>query len=172
MSHLNDEQLSRFIDRDMGGTEINAVFGHLQLCSECSDKLDLLKRVHSGLLSIKEYSPGAEFTNTLMEKLAGSIKRKKHQKYFITFVVGLFGFIILAVLGYIVSISSFDFSLSADAGKYVENYSNLFTEIVTGMRKYTTGRNITLIGSVLSMGVIISAYFFYNNHKNYKNMLK
>jgi hypothetical protein len=80
--------------------------------------------------------------------------------------------LIVAILGYLISITDFGFSFSAETGKYISEYSNRYSSVIANLQKLISGRNLTMIGSILSMGIIIMAYFFYNNHKTFKNILK
>jgi len=172
MNHLTDDLLNKIIDGEASVAESNFTAGHVPTCASCAEKLEAMKKVHANLLALKEESPSVNFTAVLMGKLERSLKRKKQQKYFVSFIFALFIILILTSLGYLISISQFSLSFSAESGKYISEYVNRYSSVADDLHKLISGRNLTMIGSVLSMGIIISAYLFYSNHKTFKNSLK
>lgn len=172
MNHLTDDLINKYIDDETTVSESGEIADHLKCCPACSAKVNSMRSIHSSLLAIKEESPSLNFSSQFMERLARNLKRKKQQKYFILTVFSAFTALIFAVLGYLISESTFSLSFSSDTAKYVSEYTNRYSEFVGMMQHYISGRNLTLLGSMLSMGIIISAYFFYNSHKTFKNVLK
>jgi hypothetical protein len=172
MNHLNDDLLNKYIDEDAEVSEINLINEHISSCNECMTRLNSLKAIHFQLMRMESSSPSEDFTAKLMKRLERSVRRKKEQTYFFSVIFSVLLVLVLIIAGCAVSISSVKLAGYADIGNYLSNLNSHYDVILTWLKKVSQARSLTLIGSVLSLGILISAYFFYDTHKAIKNLLK
>lgn len=172
MNHLTDDLINKYLDDDVEVSEINFINKHLDECISCKESYESLKDIHSGLMMIKESVPSADFTSVFMRKLERKKNIIKEQNYFFIIVLSFFSAAVIAILGYAISALSPDYSISADVNKYITDFSGKYEAAAKWYNSFAKGQNLTIVGSVLSLGILISAYFFYDTHKTLKNLLK
>ena len=172
MNHITDNLLNKFIDDESEVSEINYLNEHIKVCGICKERLESLKHVNMQLCELKEYSPSIDFTAVLMKKLERSLKRKKEQVWFFSFVLSVFALIILGIIGYLVSITTFDFSASENMIKYAESLSKGYKDSFSWLTDIPIKRNLIFIESIFSLAVLISGWFFYDSQKRMRNILK
>jgi hypothetical protein len=172
VNHLSDTQLNKLLDDEVEISAISKINEHLEVCELCRNKLKSLKTIHGSLYTLKEEETPLNFTFLLMRRVEKSLKRKQEQKYFYSTIVASFFIIILGIIGYIVSTSSFVASSTVDLSKYLGSFEGNYNEALKWVNKYFGMQSLTLIGSILSMGVILTAFYFYDSLKTMKNFFK
>ncbi|HVO75109.1 MAG TPA: hypothetical protein VMT35_13860 [Ignavibacteriaceae bacterium] len=167
MIELTDEILNKYLDGELEYTDLIKVHELLKESDEARKRLKALQAVHSSLKEMKEYSPSEGFTYLIMSRLYNRVKAKKGQKFFIYSVSGVFVILSLAIIGFAVSIilNSAPITNSADLNRTVLSYSEKFSNII---RNIFSGSSISIFGSVLSLGIIIFSYFFFEFQKSFK----
>jgi hypothetical protein len=58
--HLSTEQLSAYLDSELGFTEMRQLESHCSVCGECSARLTSMRRVVSGLGRVERIAPPAD----------------------------------------------------------------------------------------------------------------
>jgi len=170
MNRLTDEILNKYIDGELDTETLNQVKGILNESEPDMERLKVLQRVHDELKSIKEFEVSANFTFNVMSKISAKFKPKKADKYFIISVSSFFVLLSLAIIGVVIAliIQSPEQASSSDKvfGFFVsslENFSSLFGKIFSGS-------GISIFGSIISLGILITAYFFFDSHKRMKEI--
>jgi hypothetical protein len=140
------------------------------LSSSIEDRkqLQALLAVHDGLKKLKEEHVSENFKYTVLNKLRLQKKSYKEQKTFVLVVSSIF---ILLILGTISTVIYFVLSQSSDSESSI-NYSQYMIGFVQSavsmISQIFTPKGISIFGSVISLGILISGYFFFESLKTTK----
>jgi anti-sigma factor RsiW len=159
MNALSDELLNKFIDNELDQATLKVVREELQRSEEGRKRLRALQLVHNKLRNMEAEAVSPQFTPMLMKKIMRRSKANKEQRFFILSVSSIFVIIALGILGYIASLI---FSAPQSAGGTVSGAQetvNIIENLVTSIKNLLKGANISTIGSVFSLGLLISIYF-------------
>lgn len=169
MKFVNDEMLNRYIDGELTEEEIRLIDKQLVSDTELKRKLMLLKKVHSELSTLHPDETSPDFTLSVMQKILKRYKVPKEQRIFITVVVSLFGMLCTFFLGFVlIKISdAISNTISAQSNNRVEQYVQ---NIVYFLSDIFGGLSISVFGSVLSLIILVSAYFFFDMIKRSKTI--
>ncbi len=164
MIELTDEILNRFIDDELNPSEKKEVNKIIKSSEDARRRLYAMKLVHTELKKYPPAKPSLDFTSVLMKKI---IRRQepKGQRYFIFSISSVFIIISLAIIGYL---TSFILSIgnSTDEGNgTVNNFVQLVEKLVNVIQTLFSNGNVSIIGFIFSFAIIISAYFFFDSHK-------
>ena len=170
MNKLSDEILNEYIEGDLNPSEMTEVKNTLKESPEDRKRLNALLKIHNELKRIKQYEVGSEFTSLVMSKIGLKFKPKKSDKYFIVSISSFFILVSLIIFGFVISnlISSSSHSSSTDT--IANNLVSYFKDIAVYVGKVFTGSGISIFGSIISLGILITAYFFFESHKNIKEI--
>ena len=165
MMNINDEQLNRFINNDLPDDEKNEISNAIEKSSEAKKQYHALLTIHNLLKNTDLEETSQNFTQIVMMKLHKHEKLVKQQKYFLITVLSFLGLVIMGILGFLISqvVSSVQpqetteivSAYSKSVGDYL---SNLFDK-----------KNLSILGSILSFIMLVSAYFLYEFQKRSKN---
>ena len=170
MIQITDEILNRYLDGELSREEAEQVKSALRNSEELQIKFNALKLVHEKLFNLKEEKVSTDFTDTLMMQI---VKRKftipKQQKYFIASVATFITLLCLVIFGFAIStmISSTPSSIG-ESKSVVDSISNLSDGLVGVLMHLFRGEGLSIIGSVFSIIIIISGYFFFEMQKRSK----
>ncbi|MGB5287784.1 MAG: hypothetical protein WBN42_04790 [Ignavibacteriaceae bacterium] len=173
MIKITDEILNKYLDDELSRDEAERVKSVLSASEELQRKFNALKLVHEKLFNLRqdEVSPG--FTDTLMKQIAkkGFIIPKQ-QKYFIASVAAFITLLCLVIFGFSISamISAAPPSIS-ESKSVVDSISNLSDGLVNVLKHLFSGEGLSIIGSIFSLLIIISGYFFFEMQKRAKATL-
>ncbi|MGB5528534.1 MAG: hypothetical protein WBQ32_01050 [Ignavibacteriaceae bacterium] len=173
MIKITDEILNKYLDDELSRDEAERVKSVLSASEELQRKFNALKLVHEKLFNLRqdEVSPG--FTDTLMKQIA---KKRfiipKQQKYFIASVAAFITLLCLVIFGFSISamISAAPPSIS-ESKSVVDSISNLSDGLVNVLKHLFSGEGLSIIGSIFSLLIIISGYFFFEMQKRAKATL-
>ena len=167
MIELSDEILNKYLDGELEHAELLKVHETLKESDEARKRLRALQTVHLSLKEMKEYSPSAVFTSLIMSRLYTKVKSKKGQKVFIYSVSAVFVLLSLTIAGFAASIiiNSAPVSSPVELNQTILSYSEKIAHVI---RSIFSGSGISIFGSVLSLGIIIFSYFFFEFQKNLK----
>ena len=106
-----------------------------------------------------------------MAKLVKKVRSRKKDKLFIFSISSIFVVCSLAIIGYlIVTVVGSNVGGNA-ANQNVDNYVNFFVQMFSSVKELLTAKNISIIGSVFSFGLLITGYFFFENLRQSKRRL-
>jgi anti-sigma factor RsiW len=173
MSRLSNEILNKYIDGDLDEAARKKVYNQLEFSGADRKRYIELNSVHQGLKRLKPEEVPVDFTSVLMSSLLKRKKAKKEQAVFIYSVGSVFVLACLVITGILMAML-FSGSSSGSTGKLqvlddsVNFIGKVSGEIVSGF----SGINIPVLGSVLSLFIFLSAYFFFDSIRQTRNWLK
>lgn len=168
MIKLNDENLNRFIDNELNEKESAEIKVLLEDSKSYSKKFEALKLIHSGLINIKEEEPDKNFTLSVMNKIGYGLRSKRTDKYFIFSISSVLFAILLLVSGLIIGSSVSQLQNDSSSGKFIDNLNYYISFIIDIIGKLFSANNISVFGSIISLIILISAYFLFDSLKNSK----
>ncbi len=167
MNELTDEILNRYIDGELSSDELSEVQEILRTSDEAKKRLYAIQLVHNGLKKVPERTTSPDFTSVLMKKI---IRRPAQigQRFFIFSISSLFVLVSLGIIGYLTSYILSTGSSSQEDNNSVDKLIYLVEKLVYGIKALFTAGNVSLIGFIFSFAIIISAWFFFDSHKQAK----
>ena len=170
MIKITDEILNKYLDGELSNEESNEVKAQLDSSVELQKKFSALKLIHEKLFDLKEDEVSSDFTTSVMNKIG---KRRfavpKQQKYFIVSVAAFIILLCLLIFGF--SISAIISSAQASTGEsksITDSLTNLSEGLVVIMKDLFSGKGLSVIGSIFSIVILISGYFFFEMQKRAK----
>ena len=168
MMNINDELLNRYLDGELNFNERSEFEKFLSENKFARKRLNSFKLIHANLLRMQEDSPSMNFTDKVMMSISRKSKSKSSQKYFIisisSFIVLLcmviFGFLLANILG-----STSTSGMDSQSFNTINNITNSF---INEIKKLFSGEGLSIFGSILSLGIIISGYIFFEKQKHTK----
>ncbi|HAB52933.1 MAG: hypothetical protein A2315_13460 [Ignavibacteria bacterium RIFOXYB2_FULL_35_12] len=171
MNLLSDEILNKYIDGDLDYASLKHVNEVLSSSVEDKKRLQALLAVHNQLKKIKEESTPNSFTNLVMKRLQSRNKAFKEQRHFVFAVSSIFISILLVIIGLIIYYGLNQSSETQSSQTYTQHIIPFFNSIAYGITQIFTPRGISVFGSVISLGILISGYFFFENLKASKQKI-
>ena len=170
MIQIKDEILNRYLDGELSREEAEQVKSALRHSDELKRKFNALKFVNDKLQDLNEEKVSPDFTNDLMKRILKSrFVVPKQQKYFIVSVATFITLLCLVIFGFSISalISSTPSSIG-DSTSVVDSITKLSDGLVKVIEKVFSGRGLSIVGSIFSIIIIISGYFFFEMQKRSK----
>ena len=170
---ITDEILNKYLDDELSREESELVKSALRTSEELQRKFNALKLVHENLYTIKENELSSDFTNALMKRiLRNRYVVPKQQKYFIVSIATFITLLCLVIFGFSISaVISSSPSAIGESGPVVDSITTLSDGLVKFIEKVFTGQGLSIIGSIFSIIIIISGYFFFEMQKRAKTNL-
>lgn len=169
---INDDILNKYIDGDLSQSEMILVKNKLKTSENLMKKYKTLLLVHNRLKNMKEDKVSDNFTPVIMSRISKKIKFRKSDKYFIFSISSVFVLVGLIITGFILANI---LSSSANGNESIQILESIFTyseKAVKLVSSFFSGKNVSLFGSIISLGIILSAYFFYDFNKSMRKNLK
>ncbi len=170
MTGLTDEILNRYLDGELSPKELNEVRKILNSSEDARRRLYAIQLVHDGLKKYSGRKPSPAFTSVLMKKIVRR-PEPKGQRYFIFSISSIFVLVSLAIIGYLTSYIISMGQESSGGNSSVNNLIYLAERMVHGIQTLFTAGNVSLIGFIFSFAIIISAWFFFDSHRQTKAKL-
>ena len=170
MIRLTDEILNKYIDGELDSDTLNEVREALRSSDEDKKRLKALQMIHGGLNNMKPDEVSSYFTQLVMSKLQKELKVKKEERFFIFSISSVFVGLCLIIIGYV--IFSLDFSSQASKPvQIITNFSDTFENGILSLKTFLNSINTSIIGSIFSLIIIISAYFLFESAKRTKEQI-
>ncbi len=170
MNELNDEILNRYIDGELSPSELKEVKEILRDSEDAKRRLLAMQLVHNELKNYPLRKTSAAFTSILMKKIVRRTE-PKGQRYFIFSISSVFVLISLGIIGYLTSYILSLGSSSKEGSTGVNNFIYLVERLVNIVKTLFTTGNVSVIGFIFSFAIIISAWFFFDSHRQAKAKL-
>jgi hypothetical protein len=166
MKTLNDEQLNKYIDGELSRDEMREVEESIKNSREDRIELNALQNTDLSLKNLKLLEVKSSFTSLVMNKIQRSLRSRQEQKNFIIGMVSIFLVMCLAIVVFVgfEIIRNFNPETSnaiRESAKYISSTSEFIS-------RFMNSRNISIVGGVFSIGLVISAWFFFD----YSRMLR
>jgi hypothetical protein len=171
MIELNDEILNKYIDGELDQAVLNEVREQLKHSEFDRLRLSMLQRVHNELSKLEAFEVSKNFTSAIMSKLQKKAKVAWKDKFFILSISSIFLVIILSILGYVLIMSISQASSGPQNAENIKGYVNVITNLSATIKAVMTPKNISIFGSILSFGIIITGYLFFENQRQTKRNL-
>ena len=172
MKSISDEILNKYIDEELSQAEISEFEEILKNSEEAQKRLKALETVHRELFKIKSQKASTGFTSLVMQKIQGKVSANRRDKVFIFSISSIIILFSLILIGYAAAVVVQSIPASTQTGEGFQLYINHFINFLDSTKKYLTQNNISILGSIISFGVIISAYFFFESHKRTRDLGK
>jgi hypothetical protein len=170
MIKITDEILNKFIDGELTRQESEQVNSALRGSEGLQKKFNALKLVHKELLNFREDEVSAGFTDSLMKQIAlKKFALPKQQKYFIASIATFITLLCLVIFGFSISaVISTTPSSIGDSSSLFDSIPNLSEGLIKILKQMFSGTGLSIIGSIFSIIVLISGYFFFEMQKRTK----
>jgi hypothetical protein len=167
---VTDEILNKLIDNELNDREIEELHRLIKYDEVALSKVKAHQMVDSILKKIDIDLAPEDTTPIIMERISNSLLIKERKNGFFKFIIASFIFMIIFIIGYLVSIS----------GKtYVSETPSKYTEIIDKFVNFFASFNVVLdselmliIGGVLTVMLLISGYFMFEEHRSFKHKLE
>ena len=169
MIQITDEILNKYLDSELNREQTEQVKSAIRNSEELQRKFNALKLVHDNLSIIKEDEVSPGFTDKLMKQIVKRSVVPKQQKYFIASVATFITLLCLVIFGFSISamISATSSSIG-DSKSVFDSVSGLSEGLVKALQHLFSGAGLSIIGSIFSIIVLISGYFFFEMQKRSK----
>ncbi len=167
---LTDEILNRYIDGELSSSELKEVKEILKSSEDAKRRLLAMQLVHNELKNYPVRRTSADFTLMLMKKIVRRTE-PKGQRYFIFSISSVFVLISLGIIGYLTSYILSLGNNSAESSSGINDFIYLVEKLVGGIKTLFTSGNISVIGFIFSFAIIISAWLFFDSHRQAKAKL-
>ena len=168
MNRLDDETLNKYIDGELDADDFDEVSKILSYSEEDNKRFLALQRVHDELKNAGVPEVSLNFTGSVMAKIKVKARARKKDSAFVITLGSILVGACLFIIGYIIFNLPGGQTASA-SGPDLKNYVNAFTVMLESFSKLLNQTNISILGSVISFGLLISGYFFFESIKHTKN---
>ena len=171
MNKLSDEILNRYIDNELDQATLKMVRDQLERSEEDKKRLLALQSVEKSLKNMKLESVSSDFTSKLMKRIIKKSNVNKEQRIFIFSISSVFVVIALGIFGYVLSLILQAPTSPDGAVTGTRETVNVLENIMVPIKNFFSKVNISVIGSVFSLGLLISVYFVLDVVKHTKRTL-
>ncbi|GAB4292391.1 MAG: hypothetical protein Kow0098_12300 [Ignavibacteriaceae bacterium] len=169
MIEITDEMLNKFVDGELDSETMNAVRLVLKDNPEIQLRLKALQSVDKNLRTLPVYDLSDGFTERVMNRLADSFRTGKAQKRFIITIASVFLIGCLAIFVLIISALMATAPQSSPGPESVKLLTGFIENLVNFFEGLFGGNAVSAIGSLISVGILISGYFFFENQRRLKH---
>lgn len=171
MSNITDEILNKYIDGELDFSEVEMVKNELEKDERLIAKLQALRMVDSSLRQMEVEHTSGNFTDNIMKAISAAKKAVKPKiNYFFVSIISIFSAGVIAVL--VAAIRSYQKDNSPSAiTSYADKVKELFSHNLTAVQGIFSNTEVMLIISILSLVLLITAYFTFESHKNFTKKL-
>ncbi len=171
MKKLSDELLNKYIDGELDEASQAELREMLESSEENLQRLHELQAIDRGLKEIKEYKVNDNFTLSVMKRIKSAAFHRKSDKRFIITVSSVFLILCLGIIIYALYLIIPAAGASDNVGSNVNYFLGFLIKFVPSLNNLLNSQNISIIGSVFSLGLLISGYFFFEAQKSSKRRM-
>lgn len=168
MTNLSDEILNRYLDGELSQTEKEEVQKILLSDDHSQKRFNALKLVHDKLSKMEEDKVSDGFTEKLLNRLGKKYKAPVRQKWFFISIFVLISSLSLIVLVFIIGKILAAVPSPQESSLPVETIGKLSEGLIVQLKNIFSGKSLSIIGSIISLGIMISGYFFFEHQKKTK----
>jgi len=169
MNQITDEIFNKYLDGELSASESKQVKAALHSSQDLQRKFNALKIIHDNLSGLKEDELNSDFTDRLMKKIVKRSTVPKQQKYFIASIVSFITLLCLVIFGFSISaILSASSSTTSNTQSILDSVTGLSEGLVRSLQQLFSGAGMSIIGSIFSLIILISGYFFFEMQKRSK----
>jgi len=169
MIKITDDILNKYLDGELNPEESKQVRTELQTSRDLQKKFNTLKLVHETLLNLAEDEVSADFTSNIMSKIGHKkFVVPRQQKYFIFSIAAFITILCLVIFGFSISAIISTSSPPSESLNVVDTVTVLSSGLIDFIKHLFSGKGLSILGSVFSLVIIISGYFFFEMQKRAK----
>ncbi len=169
MIKITDEILNDYLDGVLDKELVKQLESELLTSAELRKKLNALKLVHEKLYELESHKVSPGFTRDIMYKIRGrKFVAPKQQKYFIFSIASFITILCLLVFGFSISAIISNSSSANESSTVVDTVTALSDGLINLIKQLFSGAGLSIIGSIFSLIIIISGYYFFELQKRSK----
>ena len=167
---VTNELLNKLIDDELNAREIEELHNLIKHDEMSLSKVKAHQMVDSVLKKMDVELAPEDTTSIIMERISNSLLVKEKKNGFFKFVLSVFVFLIIFVIGYIISIAG-ETQVTESSPKYSE-YTDKIVEFFSSISISFDNELMLIIGGVLSVMLLISGYFMLEEHRSFKHKIE
>jgi anti-sigma factor RsiW len=168
MNLLTDEILNEYLDGNLDEQKIIEVEKLLASSESNRKSFKVLKVIHDELSQLKEDETSEDFTQQVISKLGKKFELPRNQKYFVLVIASIFILICVGIVAYTTTAIISSAAPQTESIQVTETVHQVSNGLIYELKKIFSSKNLSLIGLIFSLGIIISGYFFFENQKRNK----
>ena len=168
MNLLSDEILNKYLDGELDKNQSAEIEEILYKSENDRKRFSALKLIHKELSLMWEDKVSADFTKNVMARVNKKFALPKQQNYFIISIASILGLFCLGIVVYVVATIISSSAPQTESLQITETVNRFGNGLILELKKLFSGKNLSIIGSVFSLGILISGYFFFEQQKRGK----
>jgi anti-sigma factor RsiW len=168
MNLLSDEILNKYLDGELDKNQSAEVEEILNKSEYDRKRFSALKLIHKELTLMQEDKVSVDFTNNVMARVNKKFALPKQQNYFIISIASILVLACLIIVTYVVTAVISSSVTQTESLQITETVNRFGSGLISELTKLFSGKNLSIIGSVFSLGILISGYFFFEHQKRSK----
>ena len=168
MNLLSDEILNKYLDGELDKNQSAEIEEILNKSENDRKRFSALKLIHKELSLMREDKVSVDFTNNVMARVSKKFALPKQQNYFIVSISSILVLICLVIVTYVVTAIISSSAPQTESLQITETVNRFGNGLILELKKLFSGKNLSIIGSVFSLGILISGYFFFEQQKRRK----
>ena len=168
MNLLSDEILNKYLDGELDKNQSAEVEEILNKSENDRKRFSALKLIHKELSLMQEDKVSIDFTNNVMARVNKKFALPKQQNYFIVSISSILVLVCLVIVTYVVTAIISSSAPQTESLQITETVNRFGSGLILELKKLFSGKNLSIIGSVFSLGILISGYFFFEQQKRRK----
>ena len=168
MNLLSDEILNKYLDGELDKNQSAEIEEILNKSENDRKRFSALKLIHKELSLMQEDKVSVDFTNNVMARVNKKFALPKQQNYFIISISSLLVLICIGIVAYVVTAIIVSSAPQTESLQITETVNRFGSGLILELKKLFSGKNLSIIGSVFSLGILISGYFFFEQQKRRK----
>lgn len=168
MKDLTNEILNKLIDNELSSSEIDELHSFIKNDEKLLSKTKAHQMVDNVLKKLEIENAPINTTELIMGKIAKSILAKEKKNGFFKSMISTFAVSMLLVLGFILSAKP---SGEGVAESYFHSLKNKLFGNISNLSLPISSDLILVITSALTVIILISGYFIFEEHKSFKHKL-
>jgi anti-sigma factor RsiW len=168
MKSLSDEILNKYLGGELDKNQSAEVEEILNKSENDRKRFSALKLIHKELSLMREDKVSVDFTNNVMARVNKKFALPKQQNHFIISIASVLILFCLVIIAYVVTAVISSSAPQTESLQITEIVNRFGSGLISELMKLFNGKNLSIIGSVFSLGILISGYFFFEHQKRSK----
>jgi len=168
MKDLTNEILNKLIDNELSSSEIDELHSLIKNDEKLLSKTKAHQMVDNVLKKLEIEDAPQNTTELIMGKITQSILAKEKKNGFFKFVLSAFAVSMLLIVGFVLSSQPSGESVSQS---YFNSFKERLTENFANFSIPVSSDLLLVIASALTVIIMISGYFIFEEHKSFKQKL-
>ncbi len=168
MKEITDEILNKLIDNELNSSEIDVLHVLIKNDEKLLSKVKAHQMVDNVLKKLEIEDAPQNATELIMGKISQSILAKEKKNGFFKFIISAFAITILLVVGFVLFAKP---SGDSVAKSYFNSFKDRLGENISNLSIPVSSDLLLVIASTLTVIILISGYFVFEEHKSFKQKL-